>query len=330
MVTKDVVPSSFSKCSIVVADGADAFEISHIEGIQDVTTNPSLIISAVSSAIYEDTVKEVSKWSQSLNKADSEKIGYITDYLTVSIGVSLLKLIPGRVSTEVDPRLAFDTTATLERARRLILMYDQLGVAKDRILIKVPATWEGIHAAEILEKEGIHCNLTLIFNHVQALACAEANVTLISPFVGRITEWYRNNPQVIPQIGATSKDSGVAFVSYVYNYFKKFGFKTLVMAASFRHLDQILSLCGCDLITIGLSFLKELAHIDPKRIQQHLNSDQAIKMDIAALPHVTQNDFTNALNEDLMAKDLLKNGIERFTKDAIALEDFIKNHSAFS
>jgi transaldolase len=243
---------SLRKSSIVVADTGDIEAIARLKP-QDATTNPSLLYNAAQRPEYQHLVSEAIEQAEREGASEKEQTEAFMDGLFVSFGREILKHIPGRVSTEVDAGLSFDTEATVAKARRLIGMYEKFGIGRERVLIKVASTWEGIRAAEQLEREGIHCNLTLLFSFAQAIACAEAGVTLISPFVGRIYDWYKREKggSDIP----IEEDPGVASVTNIYNYFKKFGYKTVVMGASFRKVEQITHLAGCDLLTISPDLL---------------------------------------------------------------------------
>jgi transaldolase len=244
--------------------------------------------------------------------------------LFVNFGCEILKIIPGRVSTEVDARLSFDTEGSIAKAQHLIKMYEQRGVQRERILIKLASTWEGIRAAERLEKEGIHCNLTLLFSFAQGVACAEAGVTLISPFVGRIYDWYKKDKGVkdIP----IDEDPGVASVTHIYNYFKKFGYKTEVMGASFRKAEQIVHLAGCDLLTISPDLLEKLAETDGA-VTRRLSAETARAQDVKKI-HLDEKTFRWMHNEDPMAVDKLGDGIRRFYADARKLEQYAQSKVA--
>lgn len=243
------------------------------------------------------------------------------DYLCVLFGCEILKIVPGRVSTEVDARLSFDTEKSVKKALKLIALYEDMGVAKERILIKLASTWEGIQAAKILESQhNIKCNLTLLFSFAQAVACAEANVTLISPFVGRILDWYVANTNTKKY--EPKEDPGVVSVTKIYNYYKKFGYKTVVMGASFRNTGEIKALAGCDLLTIGPSLLKELEN-DADEITPQLCAEQAVNEKLEKI-HIDEPTFRWMLNEDAMATDKLSEGIRKFAVDAVALENLIR------
>jgi transaldolase len=243
----------------------------------------------------------------------------VLDKLAVNFGLKILEIVPGRVSTEVDARLSFDKEATISKARELISLYESTGISRERILIKIASTWEGIQAAEILEKEGIHCNLTLLFSMAQAVQCALSNVTLISPFVGRILDWYKKD-RGVNDIPAT-EDPGVLSVTDIYNYYKKFGYKTIVMGASFRNTGEIIELAGCDALTISPNLLKSLESTDGILIKK-LDPEKAQQMNIIPI-QMDEETFRWMLNEDAMATDKLAEGIRKFTEDLIKLEKHI-------
>lgn len=246
---------------------------------------------------------------------------YSQDKLAVNFGTEITKIVPGYVSTEVDARLSFDTEATLEKARKLIALYKEVGIDKSRILIKIAATWEGIQAAEILEKEGITCNLTLIFSIAQAIACAEANCTLISPFVGRIMDWHKKDKGV--DSFKPTEDPGVLSVTQIYNYYKKYGFETIVMGASFRNTGEITELTGCDRLTISPGLLDQLAASTDPIIKKLDAADSATK-DIDKI-NVDEKTFRWMMNEDPMATEKLAEGIRNFAKDIVKLEEIVKS-----
>lgn len=299
--------------TVVVADTGDIDAISK-HAPQDATTNPSLILKAAQQAQYQPLLKDAVKWAQTVKNSDT-LIHNATDKLAVSIGCEILSLIPGVVSTEVDARLSFNKEATIAKARKLIALYEAEGIQRDRILIKVAATWEGIQAAKQLEELGIHCNLTLLFNLTQAIACAEADVTLISPFVGRILDWYKATN---PSINYTSEtDPGVLSVAQIYNYYKVYDYKTIVMGASFRNIGEIEALAGCDKLTISPELMAELASTNGT-LEQQLNSQHA-QTDLERI-HVDEAYFRWHLNEDAMATDKLADGIRRFAADQRTLE----------
>lgn len=303
----------------VVADTGDFASIEVYKPV-DATTNPSLIYAASQEEKYKYLIDDAIKFAKESSRNREEQLSKAMDKLAVNFGLEILKIVPGRASTEVDARLSFDTEATADKARELIALYEQNGVSRERVLIKIASTWEGIKAAEILEKEGIRCNLTLLFSHVQAVACAEAGVRLISPFVGRILDWYKKDRGVdnIP----ANEDPGVLSVKSIYNYYKKFGYKTQVMGASFRNIGEICELAGCDLLTIAPKLLSELENTNEK-LTKKLNADEAAQMDIEKIT-VDEKTFRWMMNEDAMATEKLAEGIRNFTKDLIKLEDQVK------
>jgi transaldolase len=302
--------------TVVVADTGDINSIQKFKP-RDSTTNPSLIAAAAGMPAYAKIVDGALLWAKKEAKGDkAETVKRATDRLAVEFGLKILEIVPGRVSTEVDARLSFDTKATMDKARMLIGQYEAAGVKRDRILIKIASTWEGIKAAEVLQKEGIHCNLTLLFGLHQAIACAEAGVTLISPFVGRILDWYKKD---------TGKDSypkeedpGVLSVTKIYNYYKRHGHKTEIMGASFRNIGEITELAGCDLLTIAPNLLAELdketgdlpRKLDPKTAGAH--GIDRIPMD--------EKKFREMHEADRMAHDKLEEGIAGFSKALVSLE----------
>ncbi len=302
----------------VVADTGNFKQLAQFTP-RDATTNPSLILKAVQSPDYahllEDTV--------AANKADT--LDLIVDRVLVAFGLEILKVVPGRVSTEVDARLSFDTVATLARARRIMALYEAAGIGRDRVLIKIASTWEGIQAARELEREGIHCNLTLLFSFCQAVACGESGIQLISPFVGRIYDWYKKSAgsQWDEAANAGVNDPGVKSVAAIYNYFKKQGIATEVMGASFRNIGQIQALAGCDLLTISPDLLAQLQASDAP-LTKALDADAAKALD---LPKVSFNEaaFRFALNQDAMATEKLAEGIRLFAADAGKLDQMIES-----
>ena len=298
----------------VVADTGDIEAIAKFKPV-DATTNPSLLLKAASLPQYKSLIAEATQWAQGLELSDRDKLDALSDYYAVLIGCEILNLVPGRVSTEVDARLSFDTTATVNRAKRLLAMYDEKGIGTDRLLIKIAATWEGIRAAEILESEGINCNLTLLFSSVQALAAAQAGAFLISPFVGRILDWYKKAENV--EGYPAEQDPGVLSVRGIYNLYKDKGFNTVVMGASFRSAAQIEALAGCDRLTIGPNFLQELS--DQKGELPRVLSTK----NIGEYPDLTiksESDFRLQLNESAMATEKLAEGIRAFAADQVKLE----------
>jgi len=300
----------------VVADTGDFQQISRFQP-QDATTNPSLILKAVQMPAYQQLLQET------LAQHAGAPLDVVMDHLLVRFGCSILALIPGRVSTEVDARLSFDTAATVARAQRIIGLYQAQGIDKARVLIKIAATWEGIQAAAQLERAGIHTNLTLLFSFAQAVACGDAGVKLISPFVGRIYDWYKKSAEVQWDEAANAgvNDPGVQSVRRIYNHYKKHGIATEVMGASFRNIGQIIALAGCDLLTISPDLLAQL-QADDSPVQQALSADQARQMDLPAL-HLDQAGFRFAMNEDAMAGDKLSEGIRAFCADALKLDKLL-------
>ncbi|GAA5509601.1 transaldolase [Novipirellula caenicola] len=306
------------KHTVVVADTGDIDAIAKHKP-HDATTNPSLLYKAAQMPQYQSLLDEAIAYGQSKSNSEEGLIDAIIDKLSVTFGCRILDLIPGRVSTEVDARLSFDTEGTVRKAHELIELYKEAGISKDRILIKIASTWEGIRAAEQLEKEGIHCNLTLLFGFGQAIACAEADVTLISPFVGRIYDWYKNKKGVdsIP----VSEDPGVESVTTIFNYYKKHGYKTEVMGASFRTKEQVMALCGSDLLTISPDLLGQLAETDAD-VPKALDADAAAKMDIEKI-EMDEATFRWMLNEDAMATEKLAEGIRGFAADLDKLRSYL-------
>ncbi len=307
--------------TVVVADTGDIQAIETFKP-RDATTNPSLITAAAQMPQYQDIVDDTLKAARNTlgNDATAAQVASLAfDRLAVSFGLKILEIIPGRVSTEVDARLSFDTDATIAKGREIIAQYEAKGILKDRVLIKIASTWEGIQAAAVLEKEGIHCNLTLLFGMHQAIACAENDITLISPFVGRILDWYKKDTG--RDSYAPAEDPGVISVTDVYNYYKKFGYKTEVMGASFRNVGEITELAGCDLLTIAPSLLAELQStvadlprkLDPEQASQ--SSIEKITMD--------KGTFDRMHEENRMANDKLAEGILGFEKALESLEELL-------
>jgi transaldolase len=314
---------SLKRWTTVVADTGD-FEAVAEHKPQDATTNPSLIYQAAQKPHYRHLVDEALDFALHAGGDPAARSAAFMDKLFVTFGCEILKIVPGRVSTEVDAGLSFDTEGTLAKARQLIGMYQQAGIDRERILVKIASTWEGIRAAEQLEREGIHCNLTLLFSFAQAVACAEAGVTLISPFVGRIYDWHRKERGVtdIP----ADEDPGVASVTRIYNYFKKFGYKTQVMGASFRKVDQIVRLAGCDLLTISPDLLEQMEKTEgplPRRL-----SVEAARASDARKIHLDEKTFRWMHNEDAMATEKLAEGIRKFYADARKLEQYARTRVA--
>ncbi len=307
--------------TVVVADTGD---IDSIEAFtpRDATTNPSLIKAAAAMPAYASVVDAAlirAKEETGSDASTREVVDAAIDRLAVEFGHRILDIIPGRVSTEVDARLSFDTEATIEKARRIIDLYEEHGIGKERILIKVASTWEGIQAAEQLEKEGIHCNLTLLFGIHQAVACAEANVTLISPFVGRILDWYKKDTGRDSYPAA--EDPGVLSVTEIYNYYKKFGYETEVMGASFRNIGELCELAGCDLLTIAPALLTQLQETEGD-LPRKLSPEKAADMDIERIP-MNRERFDAMHKEDRMATDKLAEGIEGFASAQVSLEEML-------
>ncbi|MCW8995433.1 MAG: transaldolase [Psychromonas sp.] len=296
----------------VVADTGDIAAM-HKYQPEDATTNPSLILKAAQIPNYAPLIELAIKYAKIQSTEKQQQIQDACDMLAVNIGKEILDIIPGRVSTEVDARLSYDTQATLKKARKLIKMYNNAGISNDRILIKIASTWQGIRAAEILEKEGIHCNLTLLFSFAQARACAEAGASLISPFVGRILDWYKKAEgcDYTPD-----SDPGVKSVSKIYNYYKSYGYQTVIMGASFRNIDEILALAGCDRLTISPQLLQQLADAQGEIVTK-LAPPAEIKTPPAPL---TEAQFLWEHNLDPMAVEKLAEGIRNFASDQNELE----------
>jgi transaldolase len=305
--------------TVVVADTGD-FETLAQYTPRDSTTNPSLIYQAAQMPQYQRLIDEAIEATQSVRGGKEQQMAALIDRLFVDFGQEILKIVPGRVSTEVDARLSFDGETTMARARNLIKLYEDAGIKRERILIKIASTWEGIKAAEKLEKEGIHCNLTLLFSFAQAVACAEAGVTLISPFVGRILDWYKKSRGVdsIP----APEDPGVQSVAHIYNYYKKFGYKTEVMGASFRNTGEIIELAGCDLLTISPKLLEDLRTADGKLVRK-LDPTVAKNSDVKKIS-LDEKTFRWMHNEDAMGTDKLAEGIRSFSADLVKLEKYLR------
>ena len=310
---------SLKKFLSVVADTGDIDSIQKFNP-DDCTTNPSLIFKAVQSNKYKKLVDDVISNSKSRKFSQTEdQVNYIADQLTIAFGIELTKIVPGYVSTEVDSDLSFNTEATVEKAKQIINSYEQSGVPKNRILIKIAGTWEGIQAVKKLEAEGISCNCTLIFSLTQAIACAEAGAFLISPFVGRILDWFKSNTQ---KDYDSSNDPGVESVEKIFNYFKKFNYNTIVMAASFRNKDEIINLAGCDKLTISPTLLEELSQNDDE-IKLKLSEENSSSLDIERI-NVNESSFRWHLNENQMASFKLAEGIRLFNKDLLKLKELIR------
>ena len=304
---------SLRSMTVVVADTGDIDAIKKYQP-QDATTNPSLILSASALPQYVPLIDEAIAYAKAQSADKAQQLIDAEDKLAVNIGLEILKIVPGRISTEVDARLSYDTQATVEKARKLIALYNAAGISNDRILIKIASTWQGIRAAEILEKEGINCNLTLLFSEAQARACAEADVYLISPFVGRILDWYKANTD--KKEYAPAEDPGVISVTKIYNYYKEYGYKTVVMGASFRNVGEIIELAGCDRLTISPALLKELQENSTALVRK-----LDYKGEVKAKPQpLTEAEFYWQHNSDAMAVEKLADGIRKFAVDQEKLE----------
>ena len=307
------------KCMTTVVADTGEFEAIERYTPEDATTNPSLLLKAVQQEQYRPLLDDARNWVARQNLSQTSALNLMADKLAVSFGEQILKVIPGRISTEVDARLSFDTQATIERARGLIRLYEEAGIGRERVLIKIASTWEGIQAARQLESEGINCNLTLLFGFAQAVACAEAGVYLISPFVGRILDWYKASTGRDSYPAA--EDPGVVSVTRIYNYYKQHGYNTVVMGASFRNSGEILELAGCDRLTISPQLLEELASTE---------GELAHRLDPAATgaeqPKLSLNEaqFRWMMNEDAMATEKLAEGIRNFTADQLKLEALLQ------
>ncbi|EGV33167.1 Transaldolase [Thiorhodococcus drewsii AZ1] len=303
----------------VVADTGDFEAIADYQP-QDATTNPSLLFKAAQMPQYRELVEDAVLFGKERGKDNRIAQARSTmDKLAVNFGAEILKIVPGRVSTEIDARLSFNTEATVRRAEELVTLYRDAGIdPSERVLFKIASTWEGIRAAEILERQGLHCNMTLLFSFAQAVACADAGVTLISPFVGRILDWYKNAEKVSGY--PADEDPGVQSVTRIYNYYKRHGYQTVVMGASFRNLDEILGLAGCDYLTIAPTLLGELASTDGE-VPRKLDPEKALAMDIPKVDY-DEPSFRWELNEDAMATEKLAEGIRLFAADTRKLEQF--------
>ena len=300
----------------MVADTGDIDAIKTYQP-QDATTNPSLILSASSLPQYAPLIDEAVAYAKQQSNDKKQQLIDAEDKLAVNIGLEILKIVPGRISTEVDARFSYDTQATIKKARKLIKLYNQAGIANERILIKIAATWQGIRAAEVLEKEGINCNLTLLFSQAQARACAEAGVYLISPFVGRILDWYKANTD--KKEYAPHEDPGVVSVTEIYNYYKQYDYKTVVMGASFRNIGEITELAGCDRLTIAPGLLKALQESNEPLVRK-----LEFKGNVKERPEpLTEAQFYWQHNSDPMAVDKLTDGIRKFAADQEKLETML-------
>lgn len=307
---------SLRQITVVVADTGDIDAIKKYQP-QDATTNPSLILSASALPQYASLIDEAVAYAKAQSNDKAQQLIDAEDKLAVNIGLEILKIVPGRISTEVDARLSYNTQATVEKARKLIALYNAAGISNDRILIKIASTWQGIRAAEILEKEGINCNLTLLFSEAQARACAEAGVYLISPFVGRILDWYKANSD--KKEYAPAEDPGVISVTKIYNYYKEYGYNTVVMGASFRNVGEITELAGCDRLTIAPALLKELQENSTALVRK-----LEYKGEVKAKPQpLTEAEFYWQHNSDAMAVEKLADGIRKFAVDQEKLETML-------
>ncbi len=311
--------ASLKSMTKVVADTGDFAQIKRYQPI-DATTNPSLLLKAVLMSEYDFVVKEA--LSKSMHLQGAARLSEAMIDIAVAFGLEILKVVPGKVSTEVDARLSFDTDATVKFARKVIEKYKEAGIDRSRVLIKIASTWEGIKAAEILEKEGVLCNLTLMFDIAQAIACAEARVFLISPFVGRITDWYKKSDG-LSDFPAVEKDQGVLSVKAIYEYYKTYGYTTVVMGASFRHIGQIKALAGCDALTIAPDLLKALEAATGE-LEQVLDADK-IKPQTAPMSTMTETEFRWQMNQSPMATEKLAEGIRKFAEDTEKLEALLED-----
>ncbi|CEP11508.1 hypothetical protein [Parasitella parasitica] len=319
------VLEQLKKFTTIVADSGDFESIAQYKP-QDATTNPSLILAAAQKPQYAHLIDDAIKYAKEKNLSAEKTLDLATDKLLVNFGSEILKIVPGRVSTEVDARLSFDTEATVAKALTLIKLYEENGIGQERVLIKIASTWEGIQAAHILEtKHNIHCNLTLLFGFAQAVACAEAGVTLISPFVGRILDWYKKSTG---ENYTATTDPGVKSVSKIYNYYKKHDYKTIVMGASFRNTGEIEELAGCDFLTISPALLGDLQN-DKKTLERKLSPEDAESQDLEKVTYFKDEvAFRWEMNQDAMATEKLSEGIRNFAKDGVKLEDMLKEKLA--
>ena len=307
------------KLTVVVADTGDFQSIKEFAP-RDATTNPTLILKAAAKQEYASLVDDAVAAFKGSALSGNALVEAVIDELLVLFGVEILKIVPGRVSTEVDARLSFNSSSTVSKAREIIALYEKKGISRDRVLIKIASTWEGINAAAILEKEGIHCNLTLLFSMAQAIHCAESGITLISPFVGRIMDWYK------AKTGTTyeaAEDPGVISVQAIYDYYKKFGYKTEIMGASFRNVGELLELAGCDLLTISPGLLDELKS-STETVECKLNASISKAKAIEKI-EMNESTFRWMLNEDAMATEKTAEGIRNFAIDIVNLEELIQS-----
>ncbi|HBM15307.1 MAG TPA: transaldolase [Lentisphaeria bacterium] len=310
---------ALKKMTVVVADTGDINSIAKFTPT-DATTNPSLILKSAVNETYKPLIEEAILYAKSKAAGRNNILDKAITKVAINFGKEILKIVPGRVSTEVDARLSFDTNATIAKAHEIIQMYKELGISSERILIKIASTWEGIVAARELEKNNIHCNLTLLFSFAQAIQCADAGVTLISPFVGRILDWHKKNTAMLEY--APSQDPGVVSVTRIYNYYKNYGYKTIVMGASFRNVDEITELAGCDYLTISPDLLDKLENSQGDQLERKLSPEkaQAEKEDKIVLD---EKAFRWIHNEDAMGTDKLAEGIRNFAIDTVKLEKLI-------
>lgn len=304
----------------VVADSGDIEAVARLKPV-DCTTNPTIVLKALGTPMFADAFKEAITWGKSRSGDSDAVAAEVADRLAISVGAALAELVPGRVSTEVDADLSFDTEASIAKARAIVAAYKERGIERDRILIKLASTWEGVKAAEVLQSEGIDCNMTLLFSMAQAIACADAKVFLISPFVGRILDWYKKSTG---ETYTAETDPGVLSVRQIYNYYKANGIETIVMGASFRNAGEIEALAGCDRLTISPALLDELDK-DQGKLERKLSPD---RFDKVPLQKLDEKSFRWMLNEDAMATEKLSEGIRAFNKDLIALRDLVKKELA--
>lgn len=300
----------------VVADTGDIEAVARLKPV-DCTTNPTIVLKALGTPAFADAVKEAVAWGKKQGGQSDAVVAAVADRLAISVGAALAGLVPGRVSTEVDADLSFDTKASIAKAHHIIASYKERGIERERILIKLASTWEGIKAAEVLQSEGIDCNLTLLFSQAQAIACAEAKVFLISPFVGRILDWYKKSTG---ENYTAETDPGVVSVRSIYNYYKANGISTVVMGASFRNVGEIEALAGCDRLTISPALLEELDK-DTGKLERKLSADNVKSEPLQSLD---EKAFRWALNEDAMATEKLSEGIRLFAKDLVTLREMVR------
>ncbi|WP_454702072.1 transaldolase [Agrobacterium burrii] len=300
----------------VVADTGDIEAVARLKPV-DCTTNPTIVLKALGTPAFADAVKEAVVWGKKQGGQSDAVVAAVADRLAISVGAALAGLVPGRVSTEVDADLSFDTQASIAKAHQIIASYKERGIERERILIKLASTWEGIKAAEVLQSEGIDCNLTLLFSQAQAIACAEAKAFLISPFVGRILDWYKKSTG---ETYTAETDPGVVSVRSIYNYYKANGINTVVMGASFRNVGEIEALAGCDRLTISPALLEELDK-DTGTLVRQLSPDNAKP---APLESLDEKAFRWAMNEDAMATEKLSEGIRLFAKDLVSLREMVR------